>query len=226
MQGVTGGPLLLLQSADMSPPKPMSDTMTAVDQPGDDRLSEGGELWRDAAIQFDRFRTGDRMALDNLVRLLTPVLWQVVRAYGLERTRAEDVVQTTWLMLVRRHDTIRNPQAVSSWIIITARREAWRVAKLADRVTPVEDDVLERRSPVGESPETQVMLDDAQRRLWQAVSTLGDRCSRLLRLIAFDTRPDYRGIAEELAMPIGSIGPTRGRCLAKLRAALTDGDAG
>jgi DNA-directed RNA polymerase specialized sigma24 family protein len=69
-----------------------------------------------------------------------------------------------------------------------------------------------------------VLADDDSERLWQRVQELSPRCQRLLRIIAFDDRPDYAGIADELGMPIGSIGPTRGRCLAKLKALLTEGE--
>lgn len=224
MRAVIGGCLRASQTVHQPPPKPMSDMMTAADQPDDEERSPDGDVWRPAGIRFAQFRAGDRSALDDLVRLLNPVLWQVVRAYGLDSTHAEDVVQQTWLTLVRRQAAIRDPQAVSSWVIITARREAWRVANRDNLVTPVEDEVLERRAAVGTSAEAQVLSRDAAQEMWQAVATLGERCRRLLRVIAFDDRPDYHGLAEELAMPIGSIGPTRGRCLAKLRAALNDGD--
>ena len=66
------------------------------------------------------------------------------------------------------------------------------------------------------------VLGDEQRILWLAVARLNERCQRLLRVIAFDERPDYARIAQDLAMPVGSIGPTRQRCLVKLRALLED----
>lgn len=185
-------------------------------------LQADGALWQVAAEHFVRYRDGDPRGLDELVRLLTPVLWHVVRAYGLERDRAEDVIQTTWLTFVRRHTSIEKPQAVSSWIIVSARREAWRAGRVNDPATPVEDEVLARKAPESESAEFRAVLNDAQRRLWLAVDGLSERCRRLLRVIAFDDRPDYAGLAKELAMPVGSIGPTRGRCLNKLRETLRE----
>ncbi|RNI25309.1 RNA polymerase sigma factor [Flexivirga caeni] len=192
-----------------------------TDDPTPGRASDG-VLWQQAADHFLRYRAGESRGLDDLVRLLTPVLWHVVRAYGLDRHHAEDVIQTTWLTLVRRHESIRQPQAVSSWIIITARREAWRASRDATAATPMQDEVLATRVPDVESAESRAVANDAHVRLWRAVDSLGDRCRRLLRVIAFDDRPDYAGLAEELAMPIGSIGPTRGRCLNKLRDALRE----
>jgi len=181
---------------------------------------EQGTVWSRSAAIFRRWRDGEREALDELVRCLTPVLWQVVRSYGIDRDRAEDVVQTTWLTLVRRHDSIADPQAVASWLTTTARREAWRVAKSDARARPVEDELLETQVPSQQSAEREAIVADEGSRLWASVRQLPARCQRLLRIVAFDDRPDYAGIARDLNMPIGSIGPTRGRCLDKLKALL------
>jgi RNA polymerase sigma factor (sigma-70 family) len=178
-------------------------------------------VWDAAGSAFRRWRDGDQRALDDLVRLMSPVLWHVVRATGLDREPAEDVVQSTWLSLVRSAERIADPQAVSGWLCTTARREAWRIRKQATRSTPVEDEALEFRLPTQESPESAVVLGDEQRRLWACLSRLNERCQRLLRIVAAEQRPDYTRIAADLHMPVGSIGPTRGRCLDKLRAELT-----
>ena len=158
--------------------------------------------------------------MDDLVRLMTPALWHVVRAYGLDHALAEDVVQTTWLTLVRRHESINDPLAVSGWLTMCARREAWRVGKQHRRADATETESLEPHLPVHESAEQTAAQHDETHRLWTAVATLNERCQRLLRIVAFDERPDYARIAQDLSMPIGSIGPTRQRCLAKLRAVL------
>jgi RNA polymerase sigma factor (sigma-70 family) len=178
--------------------------------------------WELAATLFQRWRGGDRSAMDDLVRLMTPTLWHVVRAYGVDAALAQDVVQTTWLTLVRRHESIVEPQAVSGWLTTTARREAWRVGRQQRRADPTEVDDLEPHLPTHESAEQTALRDDASRRLWLAVNQLNERCQRLLRVVAFDERPDYARIATDLAMPIGSIGPTRQRCLGKLRAILAE----
>ncbi|MDE9365749.1 sigma-70 family RNA polymerase sigma factor [Luteipulveratus sp. YIM 133132] len=182
----------------------------------------GESVWTQAADCFRRWSSGDAEALDGMVRALSPVLWQVVRAYGLDRDRAEDVVQSTWLALVRRRDSINDAQAVGSWLTTTARREAWRVSRLEGRAEPVSDEVIELKVPERRSAEAEAIAHDEGERLWAGVSQLSDRCQRLLRVIAFSDRPDYSGLALELGMPVGSIGPTRGRCLDKLRTLLAD----
>ena len=178
---------------------------------------DGAARWRRAAEFFDAWRDGDSRAMDDLVRLMTPVLWHVVRAYGLDRTLAEDVIQTTWLRLVRGHQSISDPKAVSAWLTTTARREAWRAGKAHNRVDATQSDALDALLPAQQSAEHHAAVGDENRRLWAAVHRLTDRCQRLLRVIAFEERPDYARLAADLTMPIGSIGPTRQRCLAKLR---------
>ncbi|MFS0853344.1 RNA polymerase sigma factor [Microbacterium sp. 179-I 3D4 NHS] len=189
---------------------------TAHDPASDD----GKARWQHAADLFDAWREGDGRAMDGLVRLMTPVLWHVVRAYGLDRTLAEDVVQTTWLRLVRAEGSIADSRAVSAWLTTTARREAWRVAKVNRRVEATDADDLDVLLPEQASAEERAEIGDERRRLWLAVQRLAARCQRLLRVIAFEDRPDYARLAADLSMPVGSIGPTRQRCLAKLRSLL------
>jgi RNA polymerase sigma factor (sigma-70 family) len=181
-----------------------------------------GEVWGQAASAFERWSAGDAVALDELVRVMTPVLWHVARAYRLANEVAEDVVQTTWLSLVRSRDSIQEPAAVGGWLTTTARREAWKVAKATGRGIPVEDDELARRLPDEASAESQVLRRDGDHHLWDAVERLSERCQALLRIVAFEHRPDYTQIAADLGMPVGSIGPTRGRCLQKLRAIIEE----
>lgn len=84
--------------------------------------------WALAAHSFGRWRDGDSTGLDDLVAVMTPVLWHVVRAYRLPSDTAEDATQATWLALVRRRDAIEDPQAIGAWLTTTARRTAARAA--------------------------------------------------------------------------------------------------
>jgi len=158
--------------------------------------------------------------MGELVTLLTPILWHTARGQRLDRDTAEDVVQSAWLALVRSADSIADPQAVLQWLIMTVLRESWRVMKRDGKAEPTEFEADDVVSPLGEIPEEQVLRDDGDSRLWQHIARLPDRCQALLRVIAFADRPDYAAVAEALGMPVGSIGPTRGRCLAKLRSQL------
>jgi RNA polymerase sigma factor (sigma-70 family) len=191
-----------------------------------DTAEDPASVWDTAGSSFARWRAGDPAALDELVRVMSPILWHVVRATGLDKEQSEDVIQTAWLALVRNAHVVGDPQAVARWLCTTARREAWRVSKNAGRSTPVDDDSLEWHLPSQGSPESEVVLNDEQSRLWESIGHLPERCQKLLRIVAMEPRPDYARIAGELKMPIGSIGPTRGRCLDKLRHELERTGAG
>ncbi|WP_204913492.1 sigma-70 family RNA polymerase sigma factor [Microlunatus spumicola] len=170
---------------------------------------------------FAAYRAGEDAAMSELVRTLTPLLWHTVRATRLDTAAAEDVLQQVWLSLVRHAGTIVEPNAVLQWLVVSARREAWRVSRGQDRVRP-EDVETTRASETDGAAEVgeQVAGAESDLVLWRHVQQLPERCQALLRVIAFAAKPDYAQIARALGMPVGSIGPTRGRCLAKLRLAL------
>jgi RNA polymerase sigma factor (sigma-70 family) len=178
-----------------------------------------------AADAFEAYQGGERAAFDDLVTILTPLLWHTVRGTGVDPVAAEDVVQTTWMRLLHSSASIRDPRTVVKWLLTAVKREAWRVSKRA-RVEMLKtaalfgeegDEIAELPARDDEVPDELVFRHDRQRRLWGHVEALSERCRELIRVIAFADRPDYALIAESLGMPVGSIGPTRGRCLAKLR---------
>jgi RNA polymerase sigma factor (sigma-70 family) len=190
---------------------------------GADPVSE--TLASRAATLFTAYRAGNEARMAELVSLLTPILWHTVRAQRLDRESAEDVLQTTWLALVRSADSISDAQAVLQWLIVSARREAWRVVKRDDRVEPKEFEAGDLVTATADLPEELVLRNDGDTRLWHHLAELPERCRALLRVIAFADRPDYAAVAKSLGMPVGSIGPTRGRCLAKLRLQLANDPA-
>lgn len=175
-----------------------------------------------ASAAFGRYVQGDPSGMDDLVRTMTPLLWRVARACGLDAQAAEDAVQATWLALVRSADTLTEKQAVLAWLLTTCRRESWRARARATRTTPMQTP-REDASPVGgistppPDPQQSVLATEESQRLWRHVSELSPRCQYLLKVVCSGERPDYAAIGEALGMPVGSIGPTRGRCLAALR---------
>jgi len=182
------------------------------------------DVWVVAAEHFAAYRAGEREALDRLVRLMTPTLWHVARAHRIDPVTAEDVVQNTWLALVRNAEAIDDPRAVVRWLTVTARREAWRSARTAGRAEPTPAELFDIRESDAEDPESAAVRESRDDLLWTAVARLSERCRHLVRIVAFVERPNYADVSEALGMPVGSIGPTRARCLAKLRALLADVD--
>lgn len=190
------------------------------------RGEHGTHLSDGAAEAFRLWRSGDDDGLDRLVRLLSPLLWHLARAYRLDEASAEDAVQATWLSLVRSADSVRDPQAVLRWLSVTVRRHAARAATSSGRVVLTEPEELTlqdgeaHRASTDPGPEEVVVASSATSVLWAHVSTLSERCQRLLRVVAFGDTPDYAELSRTLDMPVGSIGPTRRRCLGKLRTSL------
>ncbi len=172
---------------------------------------------------FDLYRSGDEQAMSVIVDAATPLLWHTARGTGLDAATAEDVVQTTFVRLYMHAASISDPQAVLQWLLTTTRREAWALSRRGRR-TDVSETIedLDPVEPRADGADDVVVRSEEQRILWDHVRLLSERCQHLLRVIAVADRPDYAQIAKSLGMPVGSIGPTRGRCLAKLRIALLD----
>ncbi|MGW3342134.1 RNA polymerase sigma factor [Nonomuraea rubra] len=162
-------------------------------------------------------RQGNSDALDAIVAELTPVLWHTARNQGLTQQAAEDVIQTTWLTLLRHLHAISVPGALIEWLVTTTRREAWRVSRASRKDDLPGDDTFDELPDSVLTPDELLVDDERRRALWHAVESLPKRCAELLRIIAFVPRPHYDAVAAALGMPMGSIGPTRGRCFAKLR---------
>lgn len=165
-------------------------------------------------------REGSEDALGEIVTEFSPLLWHIARAAGLSTADAEDVVQTVWMRLLAHLDDIRDSAALAGWLVTTTRREAWRVRDAGRKQLATDTEVFAALPDPRPGSDEQIIIDDQRRALWQAIGQLSKRCQELLRIVAFVPRPDYAAAAAELGMPIGSIGPTRGRCLAKLRALL------
>lgn len=184
-------------------------------KPDDSGKPALGDLLRSA-------QRGDQRALEAIVERLMPLLWNVARAQGLDSDTAMDVVQTTWLTLLERLNEIHTPRALASWLVTVTRREAWRVRTQNRRNDQVEPHAFVGWPDPAGDIESSVVDDEQNHALWQNLRLLSPRCQELLRIAAFADRPDYAAIAEALGMARGSIGPTRGRCLAKLRVMLAN----
>ena len=129
----------------------------------------------------------------------------------------DDVFQLTWLRLVANLDRIREPGRVGAWLATTASHECLRLLRKAGRQAPGEDGWEDDLVDDGRDVDDGLLVSERDRALWQAMGMLSASCQRLLRLLAADPAPSYQEVAEVLAMPIGSIGPTRSRCLDHLR---------
>jgi RNA polymerase sigma factor (sigma-70 family) len=180
---------------------------------------------------LDAARAGDSASWDQLVDRFSGLLWATARAHRLSATDAADVVQTTWLRLVENLDRIQDAERLGGWLATTARRECLLVVKRSRREPPVPtDDVFDQLPDQRDGLDAGLLRAERDATLWRLFEDLPDRCRRLLRVLVADPPPAYADIAAALDIPIGSIGPTRQRCLSQLRSlalesgAITDDD--
>ncbi|HEX6222077.1 MAG TPA: sigma-70 family RNA polymerase sigma factor [Acidimicrobiia bacterium] len=162
---------------------------------------------------------GDRGAWDALVERFGQMVWSVARSFRLDDAMAKDVSQTVWLKLIENIDRIKDPERLPGWLATTTRREALRVAKARDRavVTDFEYDIEDPAPSLDE-----MLIDEEENRVVvRAFSTLDDMCRQLLRLMMIEPALSYEEISEASGRPIGSLGPTRARCLDKLKGAIS-----
>jgi len=159
---------------------------------------------------------GDQAAWNEIVSRYEGLVWATARAHRLSHADAADVAQTTWLRLVEHLDRIREPENLGGWLATTARRECLRYIRLHGRESP-SDDVDLFEAPGDDLPGLALLTEERDQTLWRAFARLGDRCQALLRLLVSSDEPSYEQIGAALDMPVGAIGPTRMRCLEKLR---------
>src|SRR5262245_42743622 len=161
-------------------------------------------------------RGGNPGAWERLVVKYRHLVYSIALRSRLDADQAGDVFQTVFLNLLRSVEDVHPQESLIPWLVTTARREAWRVARQTRRAT--EDDVVLDTLPAAGS--TQDDLEEIERQIAVrgSLDRLDARCRRLLEVLFYgDPAPSYADIARDLRMPVPSIGPTRMRCLEKLR---------
>ena len=144
----------------------------------------------------------------------------------------EDVGQRVWLQLVDQLNRIRDPAALAGWIATTTQRECCRLLRATCRARALEQELHDENIPDERAvlAEQEVLIAERNAALREALARLSPSCQRLIALLIQDPPVPYAQISAELDIPVGSIGPTRVRCLDKLRrdpaiAALINADA-
>jgi RNA polymerase sigma factor (sigma-70 family) len=164
---------------------------------------------------------GDMQAWERLVDQFSRLIWSITAEFKLVESDAADVVQTTSLRLLEHVDRLQYPERVGSWLAATARNECLRCLAARKRVVLAQDDeVLPGVPAYGPEVDERILADERDQVVRDALSRLPKRWQRLLELLMTDPPASYAEISDQLNLPIGSIGPTRGRCLAQLRVLL------
>lgn len=173
-------------------------------------------------------RRGDGDAWDLLVERYQRLIYTIARGAGLDEEDAADLLQRVFTILLERLDTLEQPAQVGTWLVITARREAWHMRRrerlaLAKIMT---DSSLETVADSADLPDELVLRLEAQHHVRLALARLDDRCRDLLTMLFLQANPpSYSEVAAALGMREGAVGPTRARCLQKLRQLMEDDGA-
>jgi RNA polymerase sigma factor (sigma-70 family) len=180
-----------------------------------------------------RAKNGDSQAWDALVERYAPLIWSICRRYRLSSADAEDVNQSVWLALVDQLAVLRDPAALPGWLATTTQRECGRVLRVARRPQtawygPDTEDIADEQAATGEE---ELLKAERHAALREAFTYLPPSCQQLIAMLIQDPPVPYAQISVELGIPVGSIGPSRRRCLDKLRrhpavAAMIDAEAG
>lgn len=168
---------------------------------------------------LNRLAAADNGAARELTRRYTRTISAIAASHGLPGTERDDLIQAVWEALLRSGDRIREPEALSGWIRTTAHRLSIRQVRGSRRELCADLSVL----PIADEypgPEQLAISAERVRLLGSALARLPERCRRLLELD--QNQAPYRHIGAVLALAEGSIGPSRRRCLERLRAGLAE----
>ena len=166
-----------------------------------------------------RAQDGDRQAWDALVEWYAPLIWSICRRYRLGAADAQDATQTVWLRLIDQLDTIRDPAAIAGWLATTTRRECCKVLRAARRphATWPQPDAETIPDVHARTADQELLAAEQHAALRAALAQLTPREQQLIAVLTADPPLPYAQISARLGIPLGSIGPTRARCLDKLR---------
>jgi RNA polymerase sigma factor (sigma-70 family) len=164
---------------------------------------------------------GDPAAWERLYPAVAGWVTAVAAGLGLAREDAADVNQVVCLRLVSHLDRLNDPAALRGWVVTVARHESYRVLRERHRRATDLDTLADPAGGVAgrwaPAADERLLRTERQRELHAAFAQLSEDCQRLLRMLSADPPLSYADTAAVLDRPIGAIGPTRQRCLARLR---------
>ena len=166
-----------------------------------------------------RVGDGDQEAWDELIERYAPLVWSICVRHQLSRPDIDDVGQSVWLLLVEQIGNLREPAALPGWLATTTRRECLRVLRAArrhDHAGLPPEDQMPPDTP-DSMIEQEIIKAERDAALRAAFAELRPVCHELLSMLIGDPVPAYAEVSVRLGMAIGSIGPTRARCLERLR---------
>ncbi len=174
-------------------------------------------------------RRGDQAAWEELVRRYQRLVYSIPRRAGLNEDLSAEVFQQVFATLVEKLDTVAQPERIGAWLATIARRETWAVSRRARAASsaapgPEGADPLQQLPDLDLLPDEMLLRMEQQQHVRRALAALDERCRSMLTLLFYQPEPPpYAEVAAALGTSAGSIGPTRARCLEKLRRLLEQG---
>lgn len=167
----------------------------------------------------------DAEAWESLIRRYQRLIASITFKYGLPPADASDVLQSVFMTLFQQMPTLRNQAKLGSWIITVTVRECYKLRRrqvVTDSLDDPEQAELRALAESANSAQDEELLKlEKQHVIRQALIQLSEQCQRLLRALFYRDDPiPYADISRQLGIPVASIGPTRSRCLGKLKLTL------
>jgi RNA polymerase sigma factor (sigma-70 family) len=194
----------------------MGSVVTIVEAPAHPRADVRDD---DLAELVTAASRGDTRAWDTIVARYTRLVRAVCRQWRLSDADTADVSQTVWLRLCEQLDRIRDPRALPAWLLTTTRRECHHLHRTAKRELPTATSARLADHPdiTAASVDDDLLRRERGAAVRAAFDELPPHCRELLHLLLCDPPTPYGEISTRLGMPCGGIGPTRARCLDRLR---------
>jgi RNA polymerase sigma factor (sigma-70 family) len=175
----------------------------------------------DVAELVRRATDGDWWAWERLIDQYGRLIWATAHSFKLAESDAADVVQATWLRLLENIHRLEYPERVGSWLAATARHECLRSLTARKKIVlSLDETPLDRVELHEPEIDERLLAEERAQTVREALSRLPRQWQRLLELLMADPPASYAEISDQLGLPMGSIGPTRGRCLERLRVML------
>ena len=175
-----------------------------------------------------RCREGSAGAWHQLLNKYERLVYSIPLRYGLSRDDAADIAQITFTILIQSLDGLAEDSRLGPWLATVARRHTWRLLERNRREAASERlegaDIAESAVLLGRSDADSIEHWELTEWLDSGLSKISENCRNLLLALYFQPeRSSYAEVAERLDMPIGSIGPSRARCIKRLKQMLNGG---
>ncbi len=160
---------------------------------------------------------GDEDAYRTIVERYSSLVWSIIRSHRLSRADAEDAAQGVWVSMLHNLGRLREPERLAGWLATTTRNECLLIVRRSARSHPNDPADFDRYVATNTDVDRRLLTNERARAVNEALADVGERCRELIAMLGTDPPLNYQQISAALDLPVGAIGPTRLRCLEKIR---------